>query len=132
MAEIVLVSASFHGVDPLHGCKFGKYELQQSAVKQQLPACRGAGRLHDFHQLVHNALARDDAYALGVAAYGLEGLGKYLKLQLCGKPYGPHHAQRVVAECYVGVERSAQQTGPHVVESAEEVYELSETLAIDP
>ena len=59
---------------------------------------------HYLHQLFGDALTRDDFYAMRIARYGFECLGIDVELELGGEAHCAHHAQRVVAECDVGVE----------------------------
>ena len=130
VVEIVLVSPSVHYAYSRHGFQFREYEGQQPGTVQQVEAYGGARRAHDFAQLVLDALHGDDFDALRVAAYGVERGRVYRELQLGGEAHGAHHAQGVVAERYVGVERCAYGACAYIFESPVKVYEFAERAGV--
>ena len=131
MIEIVLVAPSFDYLNPFHRCKLWKDYLQEPGFQQEVPSDRRTCGLHDFHQLVNHALMRYDADSLRVAPDSFKGLGVNCEFELRCEPYGAHHAQRVVAECDVGVKRGAENPSLHIGQAPEEVYQLSETACVD-
>ena len=48
-----------------------------------------------------------------------------MKVELCGKTYATHHSQRVVAECYAGLQRRAYYAVLKVEHSVERVYKFA-------
>ena len=77
------------------------------------------------------ALGGNDLNALGVPPDGCESVGIDEEAELGGKADGAHHAQRVVAECDVGVEWRAQGERLHVAQSIKGIHELSEAVGIE-
>lgn len=63
--------------------------------------------------------------------YGLKGFGVDVEFKLRGKANGPHHAQRVVAECARRIERRAYELLLKVVDAAERIHELAIGIAIE-
>ena len=70
-------------------------------------------------------------YALSVASDCLECLGIYGEVQLSGETDCAHHAQRVIAECDVGVERGAEYAFLHVANTVKHVDEFAESVTVD-
>ena len=60
-------------------------------------------------EFAHDALATDDADALGIAREGVEGFVVDEEIELCRKTHAAQHAQWVVGESDVGVERCADE-----------------------
>ncbi len=88
-------------------------------------------RLHYLHQLIHNALARDDGDTLRIARDGLKRGGIDGEVKLSGEPDGAHHAQRVVREGDVGVKRCAYYASAEVLFTSEEVNERAVAGLVD-
>ena len=130
VVEVVFVSATLDGLYPFEGSHLGEDEGQQLAVVEQDEAFRGDVGADDFAQLVDDALFRDDFDARAVALDGGEGLGLDAEVELRGEPYGPHHAQGVVAEGDVGVERGADNPFFEVVHTAEGVDQFAPAVAV--
>ena len=128
--EIVFVSSPVHRLHPFEGCEFGKNEFEKSAFVEQDEPDRRFWRTHNLVQLIDDALLGDDVDALAVASNGIECLGEDVEIELGGKPHGAHHAQRVVAECDVGVERGADDSVVEVVDTTEWVDECSKRVGI--
>ena len=131
VVEVVLVRPSvtlFHNVEV---SQFGKDELQQSAALQVYEAAAGRISHDDFVQLHLDTLSADDFYAIGHVLQGLEGTFLYLKFQLGGKAYAAHHAQGVVAEGHLRVERRGDDAVLQVGKTVEGVYQLAETVGIE-
>ena len=85
---------------------------------------------HDFVELDGDALATDDADAVGHALQALEGFVLNLEIQLGGKADAAHHAQGVVGECHLGVEGRGDDAVLEVGNAVEGVDELSEAAAV--
>ena len=83
---------------------------------------------HYLVKFVGYALTAYYPDALGVAPEGLESLVVDEKLELCGEAHAPHHAQRVVAEGDVGVERRAYYAVLKVENAVERIDEFAEPL----
>ncbi len=131
VVEIILVPNSFDHLHAAERSEFGQNQLEKPRLEQQLPTARRLRRPHDFHQLVGDAFARNNRYAPRVAAYCLESIVDNREPQLGGEAYGAHHAQRVVGEGYVGVERRAYQSVAQVGHAVVFVDELAEAPLVD-
>ena len=130
VVEIVFMRTSVYLFHPLHSCQLGKNERQQAAPSQLHEAFRRRGRHHYLIQFVGNTLAGDDLYPFPVPFQCLERLFIYIKIQLGGKTHAAHHAQRVVAESNVGVERRTDEAVFHVPHAVERVDQFSETFTV--
>ena len=128
--EIIFVAASVDGLNAFECCQLRENQWQQSTLVQQEPATRGLCTAHDFHQFLGNAFAGDDVDAMRVFLDGLESLVIDIEVQLCGKAYGTHHPQRVVAEGDVGVERSADDAAFHVADAIKRIQQLTVSLLV--
>ncbi len=131
MFEVVLVGMAAAALDARETVHLGEYQLQQPRQLQQLEAYRRHGRSHYLVELDDYALARDDRYALAVAAYGLERLVVDVEAELRGEPYRTHHAQRVVGECYVGIARGAYGALFEIVHAVEGVDQPAECRGVE-
>ena len=125
--EIVLVADAFLGLNAFQRTEFRENQREQAAFVQEFEANRGPGRGDDLVELIDDALFRDDVDALAVADNRVEGFGGDEEAQLGGETDGAHHAERVVAEGDVGVERRTDRQFLHVVEPAERIDQLSES-----
>ncbi len=129
--EIVLMSTTLHHLYALHVCQLRGRIRSSSPVCKQFPAYRGARCRHDLEKFVFYALGGDDAYPVGVACDGAERLRVNIETELRCETDSAHHAQRVVAERYVGVEGSADDAPVEVAESVIAVDEFTESVGID-
>ena len=128
--EVILVRAPVHCFYTLQRIQFRKDDFQQSALEQQLPSARRSVRSHELLNLVDDALLRDDAYALAVAMQRLPGLRLDLEIQLRSKADAAHHAQRIVGERHVRIQRSGYQPVLHIPDAVERIHQLAEALAV--
>ncbi len=131
MVEIILVAHAVDNLHPLHRRQLGENELEQPRLHKQLPPYRGLRRLHHLGKLVIYTFARYYGDTVGVALDSLEGILHYRKLQLRGEAYGSHHAQGVVGESDVGVERRANQPVAQVGTTVIAVDKLAESAGVD-
>ena len=131
MVEVILMCAAIDKVDSFHACQFRQYVAKQSAIEQKFPTNRGFRRSHDLEQLVLDAFLRYYFNTGRIPANGLEGFGVDSEIELGGKADCPHHAQRVVAESYVGVEWSADDLTVNIAKAVVTVDDLPEAVAID-
>ncbi len=123
VVEVVFMPASLYNLHSFHRGELRQDVLEQSRSVEQPPADGGAGGEHDFVQFGEDSLTGDNLDALSVAGYGFERGRIDVEIELRGEADGAHHAQRVVGEGYVGVERRADCALAQVVESAETVNE---------
>ena len=128
--EVVLVSATLHRLHPTQGSKLGEDDRQKTTLIEQHEATRGVLGSHNLHQLVGDALPRDNLYALAVTSQSLKCFGEYVEVELSGKAHCTHHSERVVAESDVGVERSAYDAAFHVAYSVEGVKQLTVAFGV--
>ena len=131
MVEVVLVGASVACLHHVESREFGNDELQQSATLQLHESTTGLWGAHYLVEFVGNALAAHYLYAFGVASESLKRLVVDVEPQLGGEPYAAHHAQRIVREGDVGVERSAYYAVLKVVNAVEGVDQFAETVVIE-
>ena len=127
VVEIVFVRTAVARLDAVQGGQFGQDEGQQAAAVEVDKAARRRVGSHYFIKLVDDAFTADDADALAVTPERLESLVVYLELQLRGKAHGPHHAEGVVAERDVGVERRTDEAVAQVPHALERVDQLAAT-----
>ena len=111
--------------------ELGEDELHQPRLLEELEADGWARGEKNFVELGGDAFGRNDLNAWGVSPDGCEGVGVDEESELGGKADGAHHAQRVIAECDVGVEWRAQGERLHVVKSIEGIHELSEAVGVE-
>ena len=131
MVKIVLVGASsphFHTFQCRH---LGHDQRKQSASGQFDESQAGHGRKHNLVQLVHNAFLADNGNALGIAFQGLLRLVLDTHPQLGGETDATHHAQRVVAEGYIGVKGCGDDAVLHISQPIKTVYQFAKTIAVE-
>ena len=125
MVEVVFVSASVHRVYPHQITELREYQFHQPSLLQQPESLR-RGRGEDyFVEFCGDALCRNNVNSFGISLYGGQCL------IVCCKPYCAHHAQRVVAEGYVGVERCTENTLVQVVYPAKGIQQLAESVVVE-
>ncbi len=120
-----------YSVDPLEVTEFGEDDGHEAGFLQQFETEGGGRGEDDFVEFGGDALGGDDMDAFGVAGDGVEGFGEDTELQLSGESDGAHHAEGVVAESDVGVEGCADETLVEVVDAAEGVEQLAESVAVE-
>ena len=130
VVEIVLMRTSFYLFHPLHSCQLRKNERQQAAPGQLHETLRRRRGHHYLVQFIGNTLAGDNLYPFPVPFQCLERLFVYIKIQLGGKTHTTHHAQRVVAESDVGVERRTDEAVFHVPHAVERVDQFPEPFTV--
>ena len=108
-----------------HGSQLGEDELQEAALLQQHETDGGHGREDNLVELVDDALAGNNLDALRHAAKALEGFLLDLEVELRGKTHAAHHAQRVVGEGDVGIERRGNDAVLQVVEPVVHIHQTS-------
>ena len=74
MVKIVLVAASMARLHAAHRLQLGQDVWQHARLHHQFEAYRRLWRRHDFLQLVLDALAGEDAHAVGVACHSHQRL----------------------------------------------------------
>ena len=84
---------------------FRKYNLQQTRALQVFKANAGMLRHHYFIEFYLDALTTDNLDAVGHANEGIKGLLLYLEIQLGSKTDAAHHAQRIIREGNLRIER---------------------------
>ena len=131
MKEIVLMGTSVANLHPFEGCQFREDDRQKTSSREFDETYAGLGRKHDFIQFVDDALLRDYLYAFGIAHEGLLRLVLNLEMELGGKAHTAHHAQGVVGEGDVWVERCGYETILHIQKSVEPVDELTEMCLVE-
>ena len=77
-------------------------------------------------EFAHDTLATDDANALGIAREGVEGFVVDEEIELCRKTHAAQHAQRIVGESDVGVERCADEAILQIIQAIERVDKFAE------
>ncbi len=105
--------------------------MQELRLKEQFEAIRRLLGQDDFIEFVADTLLRYNFEALTILDNGLEGIGVYIKIELCGKANGAHHAQRVIGEGNIRAERRANQFAAQVVLPAEGVYQFPIVFLIE-
>ena len=129
--EVVLMRAAVAGFNDVKIGKLGQYARQQSAAVQVDEALARRLGHHYLVKLLGYALAADNADALGVAPEGVEGFVFDEEVELRGEAYAAQHAQRVVREGHVRVERRAYYAVLKVGQAVEGVYKLAEARAVE-
>ena len=117
----------------LHAAKpmdFGQYKFQQATALQQVEPHGRTWRSHDFIQFIHDTLLRDDGDTLLHAADSVESVGVDEEAQLGGETYATHHAERVVTEGDIRVERCTDNHVADILHASERVHQFSETLLV--
>ena len=120
-----------HAIHTAQTVQLGEYQLQKARPLQQVEAYRRHGREHYLVDLRDDTLTRDDLDTAAVALDGLERLGLDVESQLRGEAHGPHHAQRIVREGYVGVARRADDAVLKIVHAVEGIHQLTEPLSVE-
>ena len=131
VVEVILMRppvACFYAVE---GCQFGQDYGKQSAAMQFDEAVRGRGSLHYLIKFHDDTLRADDAQPLGVAPKRVESFFFDYEAQLRGEADAAHHAQGVVAEGDVGVERRADNSVFKVEHAFKGVYQFAEPRGIE-
>ena len=131
VVEVVLMFPSVARFHDVEIGQFGQDERQQTATMQVHPPLAGVRRHHHFVQFIGDALATDDFNALGIALQGIEGFFLDEEIQLGGKTDASKHAQGIVAERDVGVERGANDAVLQVVESVKGVYQFAKAPLVE-
>ena len=124
------MGATVRGVYIVECDELGQDELQQSGPVEIVEACAGMSGHDDFVELVADALATDNFQSVGITAQCVFGLFLDEESELCGKAHAAHHAQGVVAESDVGVERRADNAVFKVGQTIERVYEFAEAVVV--
>ena len=130
VVEVVLVGLVAAPLHHVERGQLGHHHLQQPGAVQVYEAPAGR-RGHDYLvELVLYALAAHYAQPVGVAGQGVEGLVLYHEVELGGEAHTAHHAQRVVGEGHVGVQRRAYDAVLQVLDAVERVYELAVSVLV--
>ncbi len=131
MIEIIFMRPAFDYLNPLHPCQFGHYDGEQSAAEQVIPPYRGLRSRHNLEQLILDTLGGDNLDSRSIAAQGCESHRVDVEIELGGETDTAQHAQRVVGESDVRVERRADNTALDVAEAVVAVDYLAEVIFID-
>ena len=129
--KVVFMGTAVARLNDVERGKFGDDELEQSAALQIHESAAGLRCHHDFIQFICDALAADDFDAFRIALQSLESIIIDEEFELGGKSHAAHHAQRVVAEGDVRVERGTDNAVFHVCQTVERVYEFAKTVGIE-
>ena len=113
--EIILVGNTILCLNNVECCKFGHDELEKSAAMEINKTATWSGRHENLIEFVLDALTTDDIDTLGIAREGIEGLVLDHEIELGCEAHATQHAQGVVGEGDVGVERSGNDTILEVV-----------------
>lgn len=119
------------GLNDVEGGKLGQQPRQQSAAVQVDKTLARRGGHHYLVKLLLYALPADYLYAVGVAFERVERLVLDEEVKLRGKTYAAQHAQGVVRERHVRVERRAYDTVFKVGQAVEGVYQFAETGLVE-
>ena len=119
--------ARFHSLQ-FH--QLGKNKSQQSATFQINESLRRYRREKNLVQFVGYPFAGNDLNPFPVAAKRFKSFIIYIKTELGGKTNTTHHPQRIVAECYIRIERGAYRFLFQIVHAAERIDQLSETVFV--
>ena len=106
-------------------------EVEQARLAQIVEAPAGVCGKHNLVELGLYALAADNVKPVRVAPKSLEGLRLNGEVELCGEPHAAQHAEGVVGECDVGVQRCGYYSVLKVVDSIERVYQLAKPACIE-
>ena len=104
--------------------QLGEELVGQAGAHHEPQRHRGHRHHHDLVQLVADPLGRHDGQPVMPGAYRLDQLRRGLEVELGDEPGRPEHAQRVVGEGHLGVQRRAQPVGGQVAEPVEGVDQL--------
>ncbi len=131
VVKIVLVTFAVLCLNHVERGEFGQDELQQAATVQVHEATAGLRGHHYLVELLRYALAAYYPYAVGVALQGVECLLVDIEAELRGEPHAAHHAQWVVGEGDIGVERRADDAVLHVENTVEGVHDFAKALLVE-
>ena len=87
----------------------------------------GHHNLVEFHL---DTLTTDNLDTVGHARQCVKGFLFYLKVQLGGKTDATHHAQRIIAESNLRIQRSGDDTVFQIGNAVEGVYQLAKALLV--
>ena len=107
MIEIVFMRSAVPCLHDVHEGELGQDKFEQSTAMQFYESPTGVVGHHDFVQLVGDTFATHNLDAFPVALQCLKGFILDEKLQLCGETHAAHHAQWIVREGDIRVERCA-------------------------
>ena len=110
--------------------EFRQYNLQQARALQVFETNAGVWRHHYFVELHLNALTTDNLDAVCHATEGIKRLLFYLEIQLGSKADATHHAQWVVRERNLRIQRCGDNTILQVGYAIEGVHQFSEALLV--
>ena len=130
MIEIVFVGTSVACLHEVELTEFGQDDLEQPTAIEVVQAFARCGGHHDFVQLVGDALPTDDVQPFGIPFECVERLFFNHEVQLGSEAYAAEHAQRVVGESDIRVERCAYDAVLQVVETSERIDEFAEALFV--
>ena len=122
--------ASTNGLHIVESGELGQDELQETRAVEVVETRAGMRSHDDLVQFVLNAFSTDDLQSLGIPRQRLKGVVVDVEAQLGGKAHTAHHAQRVIAECDVGIEWRSNDAIFQVVDAIEGVHEFAETIFI--
>ncbi len=128
VVKVVLVRPSVHLVDALEGLELWEDGLEHVGGFQDLEADRRLVGHDDFLQLVGDALLTQDVDAVRLVPHGMEDAIGHAERELCGKARGPNHAEWVVLERLVRIERRVDGTALQVAAAVEGVDQIAEAI----
>ena len=130
MIEIVFMSTVVTLFNDVKSCEFGQNNLKQSRALEQFETNARVWSHHDFVQFHLDTFGTDNLDTCSHPLQGLEGFVLNLEVQLGGKTNTTHHAQRVVGECHLRVERRGNNAVFEVSNAVEGVDKLSEAIVV--
>ena len=136
VAEIVLVTFPVNRLYALETHQLGQDVFEQPRAVHKFEGDRRPFGQKHLAEFVGDTFLRQDRKAVLHAAHRIERLGNHRERavrrgKLGGKTHCTQHPERVVAECDVGVERSADYTGGQVADAAERVDKRSEIVLLE-
>ena len=131
MVEVVLMGTPVSHFHAFECRNLGQDKGEQPTAAQFDKSDAGHGAEDNLVQLVDDALLGDNLDALGIAAQGLLRLVLDTEVELRGKADAAHHAQGIVGESDVGVERCGDKSVLHIQETVETIYQFAEAVAVE-
>src|ERR1700722_9426103 len=130
MVKIILVSFSINIINPIKRNHLWKYLMQQAGIKQIIKADGWFWRQNDLVQFICYALPGNDTNSFDMALYCLYCRFINFEIQLCRKPYGAHHPERVVRKSFGRVQRRTDKFTFQVAQAVKRVQKLTTRIRV--
>ena len=125
MQKHVFVALPVDEIHARHDIQFGEHLGQQTRLLEDKKADTGLIRTQQFHGFLGNPLPTDDFHTLFLPGDAGETLRYQFEPQLGREPGRPQHAQGVIAEGNVGIQRCAQNAIAQVLDAAERIGQVA-------